>query len=163
MTKRIDWKRGWDSSIWSRKTERRNSWCEIVEKNDQALLAQKTNQCLAANSALAAKESDERERRFTQKNERLLNHHDRTNAKTENFKFSLHAKAHLFMRKLDELLTSNNWTDRSDFNDSTLEPTNGFQNSRLTEARRRPNAHFEPRERERSRAAPTTSGWRNPV
>ena len=48
----------------------------------------------------------------------------------------LDTKAHLLMRKLDKLLTSNKRADCSDTNDMARKPNYGFRNSRHTDAPR---------------------------
>ena len=88
---------------------------KLQAKCDQALLAQNFDQCLAEKIALAAKGSEERERRMTQEIERLLNDHGRTNAQTmTNLESRLDEKADLMMRNLDERLTSYNRAHSSD-------------------------------------------------
>ena len=87
---------------------------------------------------------------MTQESERLLKDHKRTNArKLTNLESRLDAQADLMMRKLDELLTSNNQDNRSD----TSESTNGFRKSKYTESLPppppppKPEANFESKER----------------
>ena len=70
---------------------------------DQALLAQKTDQYLADSLSVAARESEERERKIMQKKERLQNNYDETNSHTmTNLESRLDAKANPMMQKLDD-------------------------------------------------------------
>ena len=130
---------------------------------DQAQLIRNTNQCLAENLAQANKESEEREARMTREIERLLNDHDNTYAHTmTSLKKRLDAKSDLMMRKLDAILNGNNWGERSNPRERSRHVNDGDgmgSNARAHSSR----TNYEPRNKERPRAAPSRPGWTNPV
>ena len=111
---------------------------------DQAQLIRNTDQCKAESLAQANKESEEKEARMTTEIERLLNDHDSTYAHTmTSLEKRLDAKSDLMMRKLDAIL-----------NPGTGSYASAQQSSRT---------NYEPRNRERPRAAPSRPGSTNPV
>ena len=97
-------------------------------KSDQAQLIQNTDQCLAESLALATKESEDRDSRMTRAIERKLNDHDNTYARTMiNLEERLDAKAVLMMRRLDELLSSSSYGNRSGPRENSRQATDGFR------------------------------------
>ena len=131
---------------------------------DQAQLIRNTDQCLAESLAQANKESQEREARMTREIERLLNDHDSTYAHTmTSLEKRLDAKSDLMMRKLDAILNGSNWQERSNQRERSRHANDEDgtgSNARTQQSSRR---NYEPRNKERLRAAPSRPGWTNPV
>ena len=125
---------------------------------DQAQLIRNTDQCLAESLAQANKESEEREARMTREIERLLNDHDNTYAHTmTSLEKRLDAKSDLMMRKLDAILNGNNWGERSNPRERSRHVNDGDgtgSNARAQSSR----TNYEPRNKERPRAAPSRPG-----
>ena len=130
---------------------------------DQAQLIRNTDQCLAESLAQANKESEEREARMTREIERLLNNHDNTYAHAmTSLEKRLDAKSDLMMRKLDAILNGNNRGKRSNSRERSRHANDGDgtgSNARAHSSR----TNYEPRSKERPRAAPSRPGWTNPV
>ena len=123
-----------------------------------------TNQCLAECLAQANKESEEREARMTREIERLLNYHDDTYAHTmTSLEKRLDAKSDLMMRKLDAILNGSNWEERSNPRERSRHANDGDGTSSYARAQQSSRTNYEPRNRERPRAAPSRPGWTNPV
>ena len=134
------------------------------QKSDQAQLIGDNDQCLSETSALATKESAERNSRMTREFERLLNDHDNTYAHTMNsLEKRLDTKADLRMRKLDEILKGSNQENRCVPMEDSRQATDGSGAHRHAEAPPRSGSSFEPNYRERPRAAPSRGGWGNPT
>ena len=131
---------------------------------DQAQLIRNTDQCLAESLAQANKESQEREARMTREIDRLLNDHDSTYAHTmTSLEKKLDAKSDLMMRKLDAILNGSNWQERSNQRECSRHANDEDgtgSNARTQQSSRR---NYEPRNKERPRAAPSRPGWTNPV
>ena len=131
---------------------------------DQAQLIRNTDQCLAESLAQANKESQEREAKMTREIERLLNDHDSTYAHTmTSLEKRLDAKSDLMMRKLDAILNGSNWQERSNQRECSRhakDEDGTGSNARTQQSSRR---NYEPRNKERPRAAPSRPGWTNPV
>ena len=121
---------------------------------DQAQLIRKINQCLAESLAQANKESEEREARM----KRLLNAHTMTSLEK-----SLDAKSDLMMRKLDAILNGNNWEERSNPRERPRHANDEDGTGGYARAQQNSRTNYEPRNRERPRAAPSRPGWTNPV
>ena len=86
---------------------------------------------------------------MTQEIDRLLNDHDNTYAQTmTNLRNRLDAKADLMMRKLDELLSSNNQESRSGSRENLRQTIDGFRAHRHTEAPPKSRISFESNQRE---------------
>ena len=131
---------------------------------DQAQLIRNTDQCLAESLAQANKESYEREARMTREIERLLNDHDSTYAHTMNsLEKRLDAKSDLMMRKLDAILNGSNWQERSNPRERSRHANDGDGTGSNTRAQQGSRTNYEPRNKERPRAAPSRPGWTNPV
>ena len=131
---------------------------------DQAQLIRNTDQCLAESLAQAKKESQEREARMTREIERLLNDHDSTYAHTmTSLEKKLDAKSDLMMRKLDAILNGSNWEERSNPRERSRHANDGDGTGSYARAQQSSRTNYEPRNRERPRAAPSRPGWTNPV
>ena len=131
---------------------------------DQAQLIRNTDQCLAESLAQANKESHEREARMTREIERLLNDHESTYAHTmTSLEKRLDAKYYLMMRKLDAILNGGNWEDRSNPRARSRHANDGDGTDSYARAQQSSRTSYEPRNRERPKAAPSRPGWRNPV
>ena len=131
---------------------------------DQAQLIRNTDQCLAESLAQANKESEEREGRMTREIERLLNDHDNTYAHTmTSLGKRLDAKSDLMMRKLDAILNGSNWEERSNPREHSRHANDGDGTDSYARAQQSSRTNYEPRNRERPRAAPSRPGWTNPV
>ena len=70
----------------------------------------------------------------------------------------LDAKSDLMMRKLDAILKGSNWQERSNQRERSRHANDG--DARAQQSSR---MNYEPRNRERPRAAPSRPGWTNPV
>ena len=128
---------------------------------DQAQLIRNTDQCLAESLAQANKESQEREARMTM---RLLNDHDSTYAHTmTSLEKRLDAKSDLMMRKLDAILNGSNWQERSNQRERSRHANDGDSTGSNARAQQSSRTNYEPRNKERPRAAPPRPGWTNPV
>ena len=162
MTKRID---QFDERAHHGRENLRDELTQVKSQArfDQAQLIRNTDQCLAESLAQANKESEEREARMTREIERLLNDHDNTYAHTmTSLEKRLDAKSDLMMRKLDAILNGNNWGERSNPGERSRHVNDGDgtgSNARAQSSR----TNYEPRNKERSRAAPSRPGWTNPV
>ena len=133
-------------------------------KVDQAQLIRNTDQCLAESLAQANKESQEREARMTKEIERLLNEHDSTYAHTmTSLEKRLDAKSDLMMRKLDAILNGSNWQERSNQRERSRHANDGDGTGSNARAQQSSRTNYEPRDKERPRAAPSRPGWTNPV
>ena len=131
---------------------------------DQAQLIRNTDQCLAESLAQANKESYEREARMTREIERLLNDHDSTCAHTmTSLEKRLDAKSDLMMRKLDAILNGSNWQERSNPRERSRHANDGDGTGSNARAQQGSRTNYEPRNKERPRAAPSRPGWTNPV
>ena len=131
---------------------------------DQAQLIRNTHQCLLESLAQANKESYEREARMTRDIERLLNDHDSTYAHTmTSLEKRLDAKSDLMMRKLDAILHGSNWQERSNPRESSRHANDGDGTGSNARAQQGSRTNYEPRNKERPRAAPSRPGWTNPV
>ena len=131
---------------------------------DQAQLIRNTDQCLAESLAQANKESQEREARMTKEIERLLNDHDSTYAHTmTSLEKRLDAKSDLMMRKLDAILNGSNWQERSNQRERSRHANDGDGTGSNARAQQSSRTNYEPRNKERPRAAPSRPGWTNPV
>ena len=131
---------------------------------DQAQLIRNTDQCLAESLAQANKESHEREARMTMEIERLLNDHDSTYARTmTSLEKRLDAKSDLMMRKLDAILNGGNWEERSNPRERSRLANDGDGTGSYARAQQSSRTNYEPRNRERPRAAPSRPGRTNPV
>ena len=131
---------------------------------DQAQLIRNTDQCLAESLAQANKESQEREARMTREIERLLNDHDSTYAHTmTSLEKRLDAKSDLMMRKLDAILNGSNWQERSNPRDCSRHANDGDGTGSNVRAQQSSRTNYEPRNKERPRAAPSRPDWTNPV
>ena len=131
---------------------------------DQAQLIHNTDQCLAESLAQANKESQEREARMTKEIERLLNDHDSTYAHTmTSLEKRLDAKSDLMMRKLDAILNGINWQERSNQRERSRHANAGDGTGSNARAQQSSRTNYEPRNKERPRAAPSRPGWTNPV
>ena len=131
---------------------------------DQAQLIRNTDQCLAESLAQANKESQEREARMTREIERLLNDHDSTYAHTmTSLEKRLDAKSDLMMRKLDAILNGSNWQERSNQRERSRHANDGDGTGSNARAQQSSRTNYEPRNKERPRAAPSRPGWTNPV
>ena len=131
---------------------------------DQAQLIRNTDQCLAESLAQASKESYEREARMSREIERLLNDHDSTYAHTMNsLEKRLDAKSDLMMRKLDAILNGNSLQERSNPRQRSRHANDGDGTGSSGRAQQSSKTNYEPRNKERPRAAPSRPGWTNPV
>ena len=131
---------------------------------DQAQLIRNTDQCLAESLAQASKESYEREARMTREIERLLNDHDSTYAHTmTSLEKRLDAKSDLMMRKLDAILNGSSWQERSNPRERSRHANDGDGTGSNARAQQSSKTNYEPRNKERPRAAPSRPGWTNPV
>ena len=131
---------------------------------DQAQLIRNTDQCLAESLAQANKESQEREARMTREIERLLNDHDSTYAHTmTSLEKRLDAKSDLMMRKLDAILNGGNREERFNPRERSRHANDGDSTGSYARAQQSSRTNYEPRNRERPRAAPSRPGWTNPV
>ena len=131
---------------------------------DQAQLIRNTDQCLGESLAQANKESYEREARMTREIERLLNDHDSTYAHTmTSLEKRLDAKSDLMMRKLDTILNGSNWQERSNPRERSRHANDGDGTGSNARAQQGSRTNYEPRNKERPRAAPSRPGWTNPV
>ena len=131
---------------------------------DQAQLIRNTDQCLAESLAQANKESQEREARMTREIERLLNDHDSTYAHTmTSLEKRLDAKSDLMMRKLDAILNGSNWQERCNQRERSRHANDGDGTGSNARAQQSSRTNYEPRNKERPRAAPSRPGWTNPV
>ena len=131
---------------------------------DQAQLIRNTDQCLAESLAQTNKESQEREARMTREIERLLNDHDSTYAHTmTSLEKRLDAKSDLMMRKLDAILNGSNWQERSNQRERSRHANDGDGTGSNARAQQSSRTNYEPRNKERPRAAPSRPGWTNPV
>ena len=131
---------------------------------DQAQMIRNTDQCLAESLAQANKESEEREARMTREIERLLNDHDSTYDHTmTSLEKRLDAKSDLVMRKLDAILNGSNWEERSNPRERSRRANDGDGTGSYARAQQSSTTNYEPRNRERPRAAPLRPGWTNPV
>ena len=125
---------------------------------DQAQLIRNTNQCLAESLTQANKESEEREGRMTREIERLLNAHTMTSLEKR-----LDAKSDLMMRKLDAILNGSNWEEHSNPREHSRHAKDGDGTGSYARAQQSSRTNYEPRNRERPRAASSRPGWTNPV
>ena len=131
---------------------------------DQAQLIRNTDQCLAESLAQANKESYEREARMTREIERLLNDHDSTYAHTmTSLEKRLDAKSDLMMRKLDAILNGSSWQENSNPRERSRHANVGDGTGSNARAQQGSRTNYEPRNKERPRAAPQRPGWTNPV
>ena len=131
---------------------------------DQAQLIRNTDQCLAESLAQANKESEEREARMTREIERLLNDHDNTYAQTmTGLEKRLDAKSDLMMRKLDAILNGSSWQEHSNSRERSRHANVGDGTGNSARAQQGLRTKYEPRNKERPRAAPQRPGWTNPV
>ena len=131
---------------------------------DQAQLIRNTDQCLAESLAQANKESHEREARMTMEIERLLNDQDSTYARTmTSLEKRLDAKSDLMMRNLDAILNGGNWEERSNPRERSRLANDGDGTGSYARAQQSSRTNYEPRNRERPRAAPSRPGRTNPV
>ena len=131
---------------------------------DQAQLIRNTDQCLAESLSQANKESQEREARMTKEIKRLLNDHDSTYAHTmTSLEKRLDAKSDLMMRKLDAILNGSNWQERSNHRERSRHANDGDGTGSNARAQQSSRTNYEPRNKERPRAAPSRPGWTNPV
>ena len=131
---------------------------------DQAQLIRNTDQCLAESLAQASKESYEREARMTREIERLLNDHDSTYAHTmTSLEKRLDAKSDLMMRKLDAILNGSSWQEHSNPRERSRHANVGDGTGSNARAQQGSRTKYEPRNKERPRAAPQRPGWTNPV
>ena len=137
---------------------------KLQARVDQAQLIRNTDQCMAESLAQANKESQEREARMTREIERLLNDHDSTYAHTmTSLEKRLDAKSDLMMRKLDAILNGSNWQERSNPRESSRHANDGNGTGSNARDQQSPRTNYEPRNKERPRAAPSRPGWTNPV
>ena len=131
---------------------------------DQAHFIRNTDQCLAESLAQANKKSQEREARMTTEIERLLIDHDSTYAHTmTSLEKRLDAKSDLMMRKLDAILNGSNWQERSNQRERSRHANDGDGTGSNSRAQQSSRTNYEPRNKERPRAAPSRHGWTNPV
>ena len=131
---------------------------------DQAQLIRNTDHCLAESLAQANKGSEEREARMTREIERLLNDHDNTYAHTmTSLEKRLDANSDLMMRKLDAILNGSNWEERSNPRERSQHSNDGDGTGIYATAQQSSRTNYEPRNRERPRAAPSKSSWTNPA
>ena len=131
---------------------------------DQAQLIRNNDQCLAESLAQANKESQEREARMTKEIERLLNDHDGTYAHTmTSLEKRLDAKSDLMMRKLDAILNGSNWQERSNQRERSRHAIDGDGTGSNARAQQSSRTNYEPRNKERPRAAPSRPGWTNQI
>ena len=131
---------------------------------DQAQLIRNTDQCLAESLAQASKESYEREARMTREIEQLLNDHDSTYAHTmTSLEKRLDAKSDLMMRKLDAILNGSSWQEHSNPRERSRHANVGGGTGSNARAQQGSRTNYEPRNKERPRAAPQRPGWTNPV
>ena len=131
---------------------------------DQAQLIRNTDQCLAESLAQANKKSYEREARMTREIERLLNDHDSTYAHTmTSLEKRLDAKSDLMMRKLDAILNGSSWQEHSNPRERSHHASDGDGTGSNARAQQGSRTNYEPRNKERPRAAPSRPGWTNPV
>ena len=99
---------------------------KLQARRDQAQLIRDTDQCLAENLAMAAKESQERDVTKTREIEQLLNDHENSYAYTiTSLDKRLDAKADLMMRMLDEILSSGNRENRHAPTEDSRQTTDG--------------------------------------
>ena len=125
---------------------------------DQAQLIRNTDQCLAESLAQANKESYEREARMTREIERLLKDHDSTYAHTmTSLEKRLDAKSDLM------ILNGSNWQERSNPRERSRHANDGDGTGSNARAQQGSRTNYEPRNKERPRAAPSRPGWTNPV
>ena len=137
---------------------------ELTHVKSQAKLIRNTDQCLAESLTQANKESYEREARMTREIERLLNDHDSTYAHTmTSLEKRLDAKSDLMMRKLDAILNGSNWQERSNPRERSRHANDGDGTGSNARAQQGSRTNYEPRNKERPRAAPSRPGWTNPV
>ena len=137
---------------------------KLQARVDQAQLIRNTDQCLAESLAQANKESYEREARMTREIERLLNDHDSTYAHTMNsLEKKLDAKSDLMMRKLDAILNGSNWQECSNPRERSRHANDGDGTGSNARAQQGSRTNYEPRNKDRPRAAPSRPGWTNPV
>ena len=100
---------------------------------------------------------------MTRQIDRLLNDYKSSYAQTmTNLENRLVAKADLMMRKLDEFVRSNR-ESRSGPVENLRQPTDRFRAPRDTKAPPNSRTSFESNPRERSRAAPSSAGWADPI
>ena len=131
---------------------------------EQAQLIRNTDQCLAESLAQANKESQEREARMTREIERLFNDQDSTYAHTmTSLEKRLDAKSDLMMRKLDAILNGSNWQERFNQRERSRHANDGDGTGSNARAQQSSRTNYEPRNKERPMAAPSRSGWTNPV
>ena len=131
---------------------------------DQAQLIRNTDQCLAESLAQASKESYKREARMTREIERLLNDHDSTYAHTmTSLEKRLDAKSDLMMRKLDAILNRSSWHEHYNPRERSRHANDGDGTGSNSRAQQGSRTNYEPRNKERPRAAPQRPGWTNPV
>ena len=132
-------------------------------KSDQVQLVQNTDQCLAESLAVAYKKTEKGNSRMTRQIDRLLNDYKSSYAQTmTNLENRLVVKADLMMRKLDEFVRSNR-ESRSGPVENLRQPTDRFRAPRDTKAPPNSRTSFESNPRERSRAAPSSAGWADPI
>ena len=131
---------------------------------DQAQLIRNTDQCLAESLAQVKKESEEREARMTREIERFLNDHDNTYAHTmTSLEKRLDAKSDLMMRKLDAILNGSIQEEHSNPWERSCHANDGDGTGRYARSQQSSRTNYEPRNRERPRAAPSRPGWTNLV
>ena len=137
---------------------------KLQARVDQAQLIRNTDHCLAESLAQASKESYEREARMTREIERLLNDHDSTYAHTmTSLEKRLDAKSDLMMRKLDAILNGSSWQEHSNPRERSRHANVGDGTGSNARAQQGSRTNYEPRNKERPRAAPQRPGWTNPV
>ena len=101
---------------------------------------------------------------MTKEIERLLNDHDSTYAHTmTSLEKRLDAKSDLMMRKLDAILNGSNWQERSNQRERSRHANNGDGTGSNARAQQISRTNYEPRNKERPRAAPSRPCWTNPV
>ena len=75
----------------------------------------------------------------------------------------LDAKSDLMMRKLDAILNGSNWEERSNPRERSRHANDGDGTGSYARAQQSSRTNYEPRNRERPRAAPSRPGWTNLV
>ena len=75
----------------------------------------------------------------------------------------LDAKSDLMMRKLDAILNGSNWQGRSNPRERSRYADDGDGTGSNARAQQGSRTNYEPRNKERPRAAPSRPGWTNPV
>ena len=101
---------------------------------------------------------------MTREIERLLNDHDNTYADTmTSLEKRLDAKSDLLMQKLDEILNGSRREERSKPREHSSQANDGDGAGGYASAQQSSRTNYEPRNRERPRAAPSRPSWTNPA